>query len=78
MTVEEFGNLFRFIRNGMNVKQNGSGGVPITRIETISNGTVDASRVGYADLDEHDCAHWMMRPGDILFSHINETSPELY
>lgn len=72
MRVVEFDSLFQFIRNGMNVKQDKSGkGIPITRIETIANGTVDASRVGFADLSEADCRNWIMEPGDILFSHIN-------
>ena len=43
----ELGSLFQFIRNGMNIKQDkSSAGIPITRIETISNATVDASKVG--------------------------------
>jgi type I restriction enzyme S subunit len=68
----EFGTLFHFIRNGMNVKQDKSGdGLPITRIETISDATVDASRVGYAGLKESECSDWLLEPGDILFSHIN-------
>lgn len=72
MKTAEFGSLFAFIRNGMNVKQDKSGcGLPITRIETISAGTVDPSRVGFADLSEKDCSDWLLKPGDILFSHIN-------
>lgn len=72
MTVVEFGSLFHFIRNGMNVRQDKSGdGLPITRIETIADSTVDPSRVGYAGLVEQSCANWLMKPGDILFSHIN-------
>ena len=72
MAAYQFGELFQFIRNGMNVKQDKSGlGVPITRIETISDANVDETRVGYADLDERDCAQWLLEPGDILFSHIN-------
>jgi type I restriction enzyme S subunit len=68
----EFGTLFHFIRNGMNVRQDKSGaGLPITRIETISDAIVDGSRVGYAGLQETDCADWLLQPGDILFSHIN-------
>jgi len=68
----EFGSLFQFIRNGMNVKQDKSGdGLPITRIETISDATVDESRVGFAGLAEVDCRDWLLKPGDILFSHIN-------
>ncbi|AKB40633.1 restriction endonuclease subunit S [Methanosarcina mazei] len=72
MNMVEFGSLFRFIRNGMNIKQDKSGeGLPITRIETIADARVDSSRVGYAGLKESDCPEWMMEPGDILFSHIN-------
>jgi type I restriction enzyme S subunit len=72
MTEVEFGSLFQFIRNGMNIKQDKSGrGLPISRIETISNGIVDPSRVGFAGLEEDDCRHWLLSDGDILFSHIN-------
>jgi type I restriction enzyme S subunit len=68
----EFGTLFRFIRNGMNVKQDKSGdGLPITRIETISDATVDGARVGFAGLAEAECRDWLLETGDILFSHIN-------
>lgn len=66
------GDAFEFIRNGMNVKQDkNSGGLPITRIETISDGTVDLNRVGYAGLSEVDVEKWILEPGDILLSHIN-------
>ena len=72
MKKTEFGSLFTFIRNGMNVKQDKSGcGLPITRIETISDSRVDPQRVGFANLSEDDCSNWLLRPGDILFSHIN-------
>jgi len=68
----EFGSLFQFIRNGMNIRQDKSGaGLPITRIETISDAVIDGSRVGYAGLREADCTDWLLQPGDILFSHIN-------
>jgi type I restriction enzyme, S subunit len=67
-----FGDLFVFIRNGMNVSQDKSGrGIPITRIETIADAVVDGSRVGYANLRESECRGWLLQPGDILFSHIN-------
>ena len=56
----------------MNVRQDKSGGgLPITRIETISAGTIDLLRVGYAGLNPQDCHQWMLESGDILFSHIN-------
>lgn len=72
MTMAALGSLFQFIRNGMNVKQDKSGhGLPITRIETISEAVVDPTRVGYAGLTEEDAGSWLLEPGDILFSHIN-------
>ncbi len=72
MKTVEFGTLFRFIRNGMNVKQDKFGdGLPITRIETISDATVDGARVGFAGLAEAECRDWLLETGDILFSHIN-------
>lgn len=72
MSVTSFGSLFEFIRNGLNVKQDKlSGGLPISRIETIWNSTIDLDRVGYAGLRENECNEWLLAPGDILFSHIN-------
>jgi type I restriction enzyme S subunit len=69
VTVED---AFEFVRNGKSVKQDkSSGGLPITRIETIADGTIDGARVGYADLDEFGNEKWLLKPGDILFSHIN-------
>ncbi len=63
---------FEFIRNGMSVKQDsGAGGLPITRIETISDGTVNPLKVGFAGLGYPEATRWMLEPGDILFSHIN-------
>jgi type I restriction enzyme, S subunit len=60
------------LRNGKSVKQMpGAGGLPITRIETISSGSIDLSRCGYADLAEDECKGWLLRDGDILISHIN-------
>ncbi len=63
---------FEFIRNGMSVKQDsGAGGLPITRIETISDGTVNPRKVGFAGLGYPEATRWMLEKGDILFSHIN-------
>jgi type I restriction enzyme S subunit len=67
-----FGELFTSIRNGLSIKQDKSGdGLPITRIETISAGIVDPGRVGYAGLRVDEAKNWLLREGDILFSHIN-------
>jgi len=72
VSTTNFGSLFQFIRNGMNVRQDKSGnGLPITRIETIADAVVNPSSVGYANLTESVCKDWLMEPGDLLFSHIN-------
>ncbi|MDP2419540.1 MAG: restriction endonuclease subunit S [Hydrogenophaga sp.] len=56
----------------MNIKQDKSGdGLPISRIETIAASVVDPERVGYAGLDKTNCRDWLLKAGDILFSHIN-------
>nr|WP_242471116.1 restriction endonuclease subunit S [Thiocystis violacea] len=63
------------IRNGVNVKQDDTGqGWPVTRIETIWNGDIDARRVKWTVPDEKLEEKFFLKQGDILFSHIN--SPE--
>jgi type I restriction enzyme S subunit len=41
---------------------------PVSRIETISNGTIDWNRVGYL---REPAPGFELEPGDILYSHIN-------
>lgn len=73
--IQRVGDLFEAVSNGLVVQQSKSGrGVPVTRIETISSGDIDLQRVGYADLSLSDNRRWLLKPSDILFSHIN--SPE--
>jgi type I restriction enzyme, S subunit len=68
----QLGSLFEFMRNGLNVRQSQTdGGLPITRIETIADGVVDPGRVGFAGLRRAEAERWLLKPGDILFSHIN-------
>ena len=62
------------LRNGKSVKQlSEAGGLPITRIETIADWTIDQRRCGYAGLSADDSADWMLNHGDILISHINSS-----
>ena len=62
------------LRNGKSVRQSAEmSGLPITRIATIADGTINPAKVGFADLGESDCADWLLRDGDILISHINST-----
>ena len=47
-------------------------GYPITRIETISERTVDRSKMGYAGIvDLNKYSSYVLQDGDILMSHIN-------
>jgi type I restriction enzyme, S subunit len=64
--------VIEFARNGYSSKQNKTtNGYPVSRIETISNGTVDFNSIGYADVPLERLANYELLKGDILFSHIN-------
>ena len=59
-------------RNGLVSRQdaNPENAVPITRIETIADGKIDWTRVGYVPLEDADQGY-LVQMGDILLSHIN-------
>lgn len=67
------GSALELLRNGLTVKQDrDAGGIPVSRIETISSGDIDPEKCGYAGLQpSDDLSRWLLSPGDILFSHIN-------
>ena len=69
----KLGDLTEFIRNGISIKQDkGLKGYPITRIETISDGSINRERMGYADIyDLSKYEQYLLTKGDILLSHIN-------
>ena len=69
----KLGDLSEFIRNGISIKQDkGLKGYPITRIETISDGSINRERMGYADIyDISKYEQYLLTKGDILLSHIN-------
>jgi type I restriction enzyme S subunit len=75
MEIVRLDTVFEFIRNGASIKQDDrTGGIPITRIETIWNEVIDTNRLGYADitsdlLSSHE--KYLLEKGDILMSHIN-------
>jgi type I restriction enzyme S subunit len=64
------------ISNGTTEKQNKEKkGVPVTRIETISNEKIDLKRVGYINAPTPQILEkYQLFKGDILFSHINSDS----
>ncbi|MDQ3119102.1 MAG: restriction endonuclease subunit S [Verrucomicrobiota bacterium] len=66
------GDALAAIRNGANAMQSTEGnGWPITRIETISDATINPQRVRWIEPDDSLLADFRLQPGDILFSHIN-------
>jgi len=72
LPVKEVGDLLVLLRNGTTAVQNQDGrGYPVTRIETISNGVINAKRVRFVELSDEELRKWKIEPGDILFSHIN-------
>jgi len=69
----ELGSLATSISNGLTQRQTKNGkGVPVTRIETISKGTIDLGRVGYLqNLSPELIEKYRLKSGDLLFSNIN-------
>lgn len=71
--VRRLGECFPYMKNGANIKQErGAGGIPITRIETLSGGVFNRDRLGYANIlsvGKYDKN--VLNDGDILMSHIN-------
>lgn len=65
--------IIELMKNGSSAKQyNEKIGLPITRIETISNETIDLKRVKYIkESDEGLINKHGIKYGDILLSHIN-------
>ncbi len=64
------------VRNGSTARQSrDSGGIPVSRIETISNSVIDLERVRYIhEATPELIERFSLRPGDVLFSHINSDS----
>ena len=57
-----------FIRNGFSYKERKTKNYPVSRIETISNRTINYDKIGYAEYVPED---YLLKNGDILFSNIN-------
>jgi len=71
--VVKLGDFLDVLRNGTTKKQNKDGkGYPVSRIETISTGVIDPSKVGFVeDLTDEQIGNYQLKEGDILLSHIN-------
>jgi type I restriction enzyme, S subunit len=62
------------IRSGLSKEQNEkSSGYKVTRIETISDGTINLTKFGLIDFDGN-IDEYKLKKGDILFSNINSVS----
>jgi len=61
------------VANGISEKQNKENlGIPVTRIETISQGIINLDRVGYlSNVSEDVIEKYKLITGDVLFSNIN-------
>ena len=72
-TYKKLGEVFVSVNNGANIKQvKGASGIPITRIETLSNDRFNRNRMGYANIyDTTPYESYVLNSGDILMSHIN-------
>lgn len=62
-----------FVRNGASIKQDKqcSSGIPITRIETISNSQFNWDKFGYANITNDKYQDYYLKDKDVLLSHIN-------
>ena len=71
--LANYADVYLSASNGTGGTQNKEGvGIPVSRIETIANETIDYSRIGYlAEYDETKVEKHKLIAGDILFSHIN-------
>ena len=71
-TKTTLGGCLDICRNGLVVDQDADPrlGVPVTRIETISEGRIDWARVGYASPNDVR-EDYLTQEGDVLLSHIN-------
>lgn len=69
----KLGVCFRMAENGLVIKQTKAAkGMPITRIETLSNDCFNRDRLGYGDIfDEEKYSHYILDDKDLLMSHIN-------
>jgi len=65
--------IVEYVRNGKSIKNSSDGvGLPITRIETISDGSFNQEKLGYGGVkDLTKIGDYWLRNGDILMSHIN-------
>ena len=72
-SIALYGDIYLSASNGIGGTQNKDGvGIPVSRIETISEQRIDYSRIGYlSSFDEDKIKKHKLQQDDVLFSHIN-------
>lgn len=71
---KKLGDTLEFIRSGLSLNQvNEKTEYPVSRIETISHGKINLTKVGYV-FPEKDISSYKLITGDILFSNINSVA----
>ncbi len=74
-SLVELNEVLTVIRNGSSKKQNQQKqGLPVSRIETISDGSINHKKIGYLDVKPEELKKHKLQKGDILFSHINSVA----
>ena len=73
--IKRLRHIVRSIKNGTTATQleYGDTDFRVTRIETISTGTIDYERTGFVNYTQN-LENYRLKRGDILFSHINSLS----
>jgi len=71
--IVRLGDVIEHVQNGLTRQQEREPvGLPVTRIETIAGETINPARVRYvAAVTASDREKYLLKSGDILFSHIN-------
>ncbi|MCU0796507.1 MAG: restriction endonuclease subunit S [Akkermansiaceae bacterium] len=72
----ELGDLVTEMKNGLVAKQTKEAvGIPMSRIETIADGTINPERIGYStEVTLKQAEPFRLKFCDILFSHINSAA----
>ena len=69
-TIHKYHSLFVEQTQIIN-KEKGCAGIPITRIETLSNGVFNYDRLGFAVIFDDSYSKYYLEKHDVLLSHIN-------
>lgn len=63
--------IIRLKQYGLSLRGNGTGSVPILRMNNLAEGKVDLTNLQWVDLDVRTQSAFVLRPGDVLFNRTN-------